>query len=197
MTRTYTMTARARSVEQTRTKILDATVGLHFERPAVEISLDDVAERAGTSVQTILRHFKTREGLLEASFAHGRRLLDEERRAPVGDLAAAVEAVIAHYEARGDGVLVFLAQEKTNELARKVTDEGRRTHRAWVKEVFAPYLKGRKDADHLVDLAVVATDLYTWKLLRRDRGHSRAKTEALMKRLLLAVLRDGMEVDDG
>jgi hypothetical protein len=61
-------------------------------------------------------------------------------------------------------------------------------HRAWVEEVFAPFLDGTHDADALVDLLVVATDVYAWKLLRRDRGLSRSSTEARLKQLVGAVL---------
>jgi predicted acylesterase/phospholipase RssA len=42
--------------------------------------------------------------------------------------------------------------------------------------------------DVALDLLVVATDVYTWKLLRLDRGHSRAATERLMRTLVEAVL---------
>ena len=35
---------------------------------------------------------------------------------------------------------------------------------------------------------MVATDVYTWKLLRRDRELSRASTEARMKTLVASVL---------
>jgi AcrR family transcriptional regulator len=71
-TRTYTMTSRARGVAETRRRVLDATVDLHGERLAADISLDDIAERAGVSVQTVLRHFGSRSGLVEAAFAHAR-----------------------------------------------------------------------------------------------------------------------------
>jgi hypothetical protein len=57
-------------------------------------------------------------------------------------------------------------------------------HRDWVRSTFAPVVAGRED---LLDLLVVATDVYTWKLLRRDRGHSRAITEQRMKTLVRAV----------
>jgi hypothetical protein len=40
----------------------------------------------------------------------------------------------------------------------------------------------------VTDLLVVATDVYTWALLRRDRGLSRDHTEARMLRLVEAVL---------
>ena len=53
----------------------------------------------------------------------------------------------------------------------KLTDAARPMHRAWVARAFAPV--DRAD-EALIDLLVVATDVYTWKLLRRDRGLSRA-----------------------
>jgi AcrR family transcriptional regulator len=186
--RTYTMTARARAVEQTRSRILDATVGLYGERLAAEIGLDDIADRAGVSVQTVLRHFGSRGGLVEAALAHGLESVVEERRAPVGDLDSAVHAIVEHYEARGDGVLLMLAQERSHDLMRKVTDDGRRMHRAWVEEVFAPYLATASDRDELTDLLVVATDVYAWKLLRRDRRLSREQTESRMRALVGALL---------
>ena len=120
-TRSYTMTSRARAVEETRRRILDASVDLHGERLVADISLDDIAERAGVSVQTVLRHFGSRAGLVEASVEHARAEVEAERRAPVGDVAAAVRVIVDHYELRGDGVLVMLAQESHQELMARVT----------------------------------------------------------------------------
>jgi AcrR family transcriptional regulator len=187
--RAYTMTARARSMEQTRGRILDATVDLHSERLATEIGLEQIAERAGVSVQTVLRHFGSRDRLVEAALAHAMASVEDERRTPVGDPDAAVHVIVDHYETRGDGVLLMLAQEQSHELMRTVTESGRRMHRAWVEEVFAPYVgRGGADAATLTDLLVVATDVYTWKLLRRDRGLSRQQTESRMRALVGAVL---------
>ncbi len=45
-------------------------------------------------------------------------------------------------------------------------------HRDWVETIFA--LRSSPGGEDLVDLLVVATDVYTWKLLRRDRGLLRA-----------------------
>ena len=189
-TRPYTMTARARSTEETRRRILTATIDLHLERPAAGIGLEDIAARADVSVQTILRHFGTRDGLVEAATAQAQEDVREERRTPVGDVAAAVEVLMSHYEARGDSVLVLLAQEDTEAFAREITSGGKQLHRAWVAETFAPYLTDDDDDDDqsLLDLLVVATDVYTWKLLRRDRSLSRATTSARITRLVTALL---------
>lgn len=195
MTRPYAMTARARSVEQTRSRILDATVNLHGERLAADIGLDDVAGRAGVSVQTVLRHFGSRAGLVDAAFEHGQRAVREERRAPVGDVESAVRVLVEHYESRGDGVLLMLAQEQGQEVVRRITDRGRQVHRAWVEEVFHPSLAEHADPDALTDLLVVATDVYAWKLLRRDRGLSRARTESRITTMVRALLADTADTD--
>jgi AcrR family transcriptional regulator len=186
-TRSYSMTTRARSTEQTRKRILTATIDLHMERPAASLSLDDIAARAEVSVQTILRHFGSREGLVEASTAQAQQAVRDERRTPVGDVASAIEVLLAHYEERGDGVLVLLAQEATEPFAERIVRDGRAIHRTWVAETFAPYLTADDD-ESLLDLLVVATDVYTWKLLRRDRSLSRATTRARITRLVTALL---------
>jgi AcrR family transcriptional regulator len=187
-TRTYTMTARARAVEETRARIVDACVTLHGERPVTDIGLDDIAARAGVSVQTVLRHFGSRAGLEEASFERAQQAVTDERRTPVGDVGAAVRVIVDHYERRGDMALLMLAQEAHQDLMARITDQGKALHRAWVGEVFAPFLALADDAAELTDLLVVATDVYTWKLLRRDRGLSRDRTEDRMSRLVDALL---------
>jgi AcrR family transcriptional regulator len=187
-TRTYTMTARARAVEENRARILDACVALHGERPVTEIGLDDIAARAGVSVQTVLRHFGSRAGLEEASFERAQRAVADERRTPVGDVAAAVQVIVEHYERRGDMALLMLAQESHQDLMARITRQGKAMHRAWVVEVFAPFLAAADDPEALTDLLVVATDVYAWKLLRRDRGLSRERTESRMRRLVEGLL---------
>jgi hypothetical protein len=99
-----------------------------------------------------------------------------------------VRAIVDHYELRGDGVLVMLAQEPHQELMARITRDGRRLHRTWVEEVFAPYLRDAEDPDALADLLVVATDVYTWKLLRRDRGLGRDLTENRIHHLVRSLL---------
>ena len=57
---------------------------------------------------------------------------------------------------------------------------GRRLHRDWIARVFATDLEplGAKDRQAALDALVVATDVYTWKLLRRDMGRGMTATQA-------------------
>ncbi len=184
-TRPYTMGARAEAVAETRRRIIEALFELGRERMFPDISLDDVAAAADVSVQTILRHFKSRAGLTEATMEHAIATVTEERHAPVGDVDAAVAVIVDHYEDRGQMALLMLAQESSDPQVAELTRRGRALHRTWVKDVFAPFA-GPRDA--LIDLLVVATDVYTWKLLRLDRRYSRARTEQLMRRLVGSLL---------
>ena len=124
-TRTYTMTARAEEAERTRLRILDAAVALATRRLLAEISLDDIATEAGVSVQTLMRRFGSRAGLIEAAAAHASAEVSAERQTPVGDVAAAVDVVVDHYEQRGNGVILLLAQEGSDPQVRRITDDGR------------------------------------------------------------------------
>jgi AcrR family transcriptional regulator len=186
----YAMRARADTVESTRRSILAAAFALSAERLSWEIVLADVAELAGVAVKTVLRHFGSREGLFAAVNEYAREQIVDERETPVGDVGTAVSVILDHYEARGDWVWRLLCQESSSEFARESVTTGRTVHREWVKATFAPQLDRLETGarDEAVDLLVVATDLYTWKLLRRDRGLTRPEVEARMRHLVHAAL---------
>jgi AcrR family transcriptional regulator len=187
--RTYTMRARAEGKAATRLRVLRAVLELSEEKFTIEITLDEVASRAGASVQTLLRHFGTRDGLLDEAVKLASTEVEQERQVTAGDIDGAVGSVVAHYEKRGDYVLRLLGQEHDPRIAAVVTP-GKQLHRRWVEDSFGPQLQGRPPADReaLVDLLVVATDLYTWKLLRRDRSLDRPTVQARMRSLITAIL---------
>jgi AcrR family transcriptional regulator len=142
------------------------------------------------SVQTVLRAYGSRDGLFAAATTRGREQVVAQRETPVGDADAALEVLAEHYEAWGGTMLLLLAQESWEPVAAEITASGRTLHRDWVRDVFAPALEqlDASDRDEAVDLLVAATDLYTWKLMRRDRGLDRAATIGRMRRLVASVL---------
>lgn len=187
-TRTYEMRARADAKAQTRTRILSAVRQLAEETLNLDPTLDAVAAAAGVSVQTVLRHFGSRDRLFDAALTAASAEMVDERAAPVGDIPGAVRAIVEHYELRGDFVLGLLTREPLDARIAQVVAHGRTVHRAWVQEVFAPLLPTGGDRDPTTDLLVVATDVFTWKLLRRDRGLEREVVQARIERLVRGVL---------
>ncbi|WP_158603933.1 TetR/AcrR family transcriptional regulator [Cryobacterium tepidiphilum] len=192
------MTTRAEAVEETRRRVLRATIALSAEKSTLEIVLADVAARAGVTTKTILRHFGSREGLFDAATDYARNEVVQERLAPVGDLPAAITVVVDHYEERGDWVIRMLAQEDSDDRVRRVVETGRGVHRDWVDTTFKPQLDSVSAAERpaAADLLAVATDVYVWKLLRRDRGLTRDKTEQRMRVLAQAIV-DQLSTPEG
>jgi AcrR family transcriptional regulator len=191
--RPYRMVARAESTAATGERILDAAVEVFWERPREQITLDEVAQRAGVSVQTVIRRFGGGEGLFAAAAEReAERVRRQRAQAPVGDAAGAVRVLVDHYESLGDRVVTLLAEEDRVPGLREAADRGRALHREWCARVFAPALAGRAGADRRRRLAqiVAICDVYTWKLLRRDAGLSRRQTELALVELLEPLMED-------
>jgi AcrR family transcriptional regulator len=73
--RNYDMTRRAAAVEETRRRIVDATLALHAEQGIAATRWDEIAARAGVGVGTVYRHFPSLDELVPACGAVARRLL--------------------------------------------------------------------------------------------------------------------------
>jgi len=190
VTRAYEMRTRADTAAQTRERIINATIELGNEKPILALTLPAIASLAGVSVQTVLRQFGSRDGLLDAATESATSRVLAERAVNPGDVSTAISTLFDHYELRGDGVLLLLGQEHWEPRAADITAAGRRLHRDWVTRVFAPLLTESSAAgqDEIIDLLVVASDVYTWKLLRRDRGLARPEAESRMLRLIGNIL---------
>jgi AcrR family transcriptional regulator len=188
--RPYRQRARAAAAEATARRILDVFGACMRDQWFDEITLEDVARQAGVTMRTVIRRFGGKEGLLQAfveDFVPSVRLSREGRP---GDVPGAVAQVAAIYEAWGDSVIRNLAQEERHPALKPLLDLGRENHRAITAEVFAPWLDrvAAPDRTAMLDALVLATDVYAWKLVRRDMGRSAEATALLMRRLVDAVL---------
>jgi AcrR family transcriptional regulator len=190
--RPYRMQARAEAAEATRVRILEAAIALHRERYYDEITLQEVANLAGVSLQTVIRRFGSKEGLLSAASEHKSPAIAAAREAvPQGDIDAVVEVLIPHYEADGDATFRLLSLEERIPAVRQALQYGKDFHRSWIARTFKASLPapGSPDFERRVALLVAATDLSTWKLLRRDLGLSRMETARAMREMLERLIR--------
>jgi AcrR family transcriptional regulator len=189
-TRRYSQSARAQSAEATAQRIVDAFLARLMTQWYDEITLDRVAEDAGVTVQTVVRRFGAKEGLLANAVKTMGAQINAQRAAPPGDRGRVVDNLVADYEQTGDAVIRLLALEPRHPAVKEVLDFGRREHRQWVANAFSETLSrlGATARRSALDALVIATDVYAWKLLRRDMARSLAATAATIKHLVNATI---------
>lgn len=194
MKRGYVMTARAEAAQATADRIVAATLERIVSTTYDEMRLEDIAADAGVTVQTVIRRFGSKEDLARAAHeAYARKVAATDARggSRPGDVAAAVESVVAQYESSGDLLLHVLRQESSVPLYAEFMGSGRRAHVQWCREMFAPCLNQRSgvERERLLAQVVAICDVYTWSLLRRQQGLSRRQTTLAITELLEGLLR--------
>jgi hypothetical protein len=97
--------------------------------------------------------------------------------------------LVADYERMGDAnVRWAMDVERLGSLAPFI-EAARQSHRVWLEEIFGPEMPSdAKERRRALNALHAATDVYTWKLLRRDLGVSRLETERTMARLVAGAL---------
>jgi AcrR family transcriptional regulator len=181
--RRYIQGARAQAVEATAERIVAAFLKYLMELWYDDITLAQVAKDAGVTVQTIVRRFGDKETLLAAAVAAFAREVNGRRECEPGDISEAVRVLSEDYELVGDMVIRLLALEVRYVAMAEVLKFGRAEHRAWVQRAFGPLLSENPE-QAAVDALVLLTDVYTWKLLRRDLGRSVAEYRSLLVDLI-------------
>ncbi len=103
--RTYTLHKRAQAAQDTRLSIVEATRTLLEETGYPDISLDDIARKAGVSRQTIYVQFGSKSGVLQALGEHIEQAALEgliptllQASNPVEAFRMGLERVVSFYE---------------------------------------------------------------------------------------------------
>jgi AcrR family transcriptional regulator len=174
--------ARAEAETRTRAALIEAAREAFLSGPWEQASLESIARSAGVTKQTLLRHFGSKEGLLEKALRSGIAEVEEQRlRAPTNDIAGAVDNLLDHYELRGGP-----AMRSTNldldgpfpELARTA----RQFHYDWVEHAFGTWLSAARPAERarLRAALIAICDVQSWWILAHDLGMPRAEVRATL-----------------
>ena len=192
------MRARAEAVEATRDRIARAAMARFLAQLYDDVTIAAVAADAGVSAQTVLNHFESKEGLFTAAAAtFSADLAGAREQDPPHDAAGAVASLVGQFEATGDGNVRLAVLDERIPAVKAALEEGRAHHQELLARVFGDRLPGGT-ADRRRALAALhaATDVYTWKLLRRDLGLGRAATQQVMTQMVEAIA-SAWTTDDG
>lgn len=185
--RGYSMAVRGPQAAATRQRILEAARSLFDE--ADELTLEKVATKAGTSVQTVIRAYGNKEALVVEAVGSF-RVAEPVPSPSLRSVKEVVRRLFDDYEEIGDRVIRVLAAEHRIAAFAEIARSGRVRHRTWVKAAFARYLDKHTAPEREAILLglLAATDVYVWKLYRRDFGLGRKTSEAAVERLVQGVL---------
>jgi len=184
------MSARARGVEQTRARIVAAARSAFVAQRYDQVTLSGVARESGVTQQTLLNHFSSKEGLfLAAVEVLGGEIRELRGEVKPADVKGCVQALMRQYEVLGDANVRLVAVADIIPVVAEIAEMARKDHRSWLESIFADILPTAPAPRRQRIAALYAvTDVGTWKLLRRDLGHSRRETTTILHSTIRSIL---------
>lgn len=182
-TRPYRQVARAEAQQGTRDALIAAAQAEFFAGRWEEASLEAIAARARVTKQTLLRHFGSKDGLLERALERGFDEVREQRfNAPSGDVAGAVDNLLEHYERWGERAIRISSVDGLGEVAAGLGRSARQLHYDWVAHAFGSCLErlSAKDRGRRRAALIALCDVHTWWLLSHDLELPRAEVHATL-----------------
>lgn len=177
MPRRYELRRRAERQEETRQRIIDATVDLHQEVGMLRTTVKEIASRAGVERATVYRHFPDERALIHACTGHyfaqnpppdpSAWLADPD---PVARLRTGLAEVYAWHR-QTEPMMTRTLPEIADVPAAQEVAAGVMTHMGQVREILATGWETEGDA-RAVLLALLghALGFWTWKSLVREQG---------------------------
>jgi AcrR family transcriptional regulator len=185
--------------ERTHKRIIDAVIQL-VEEGNPHLRTAEIAERAEVSVRSIFQHFPDLESLyLSVADAQLRSILADLQPVQTdGSLEERVAALVAERAKLSERTLPMrkLAArfEASSDAATARARFGRDVQRRRSEIAFKAELAKTPDDERkqLLDAIQAATDSDAWALLRHHTKLDVAQAEQVWRRLVLALIRDGV-----
>ncbi|MFT3989114.1 TetR/AcrR family transcriptional regulator [Aestuariivirga sp.] len=193
--RTYRMRERAKTQDETRERIIAATMLLHDENGVAATSFVDVAKRAGIGAATVYRHFPTPGSLVAACGAH----VWKEMAPPVPQQASEVFKGIDRSEDRlqrlVDEVDAFyrrgafrLTKAYADRHLIPELDQFLRAVEAGIAAFVHEALRGEALSDTALQLVLALMDFPVWRSIQRMMCDDMEKRRLFARLLRSAII---------
>lgn len=178
--RKYELKARAEAQEETRRRIVEATVALHQEVGPAKTTISEVASRAGVQRLTVYNNFPEEAALLGACSAHwvARHPPPDPAawqsiRDPVRRARAALTALYRYYRETERMSANVLRDAQTMPVLATILEHGRGAFIGAVRDdLAAAWERGGPPNPGLRAALSVALQFDTWRALARGEGMS-------------------------
>ena len=191
------MRRRAEQVDQTRQRIVDATVALHGSVGPAATTIAAIAEAAGVTRLTVYRHFPDDDALFGACSAHWisrQQLPDPGAWSQIDDPTARLRAGLAdlyRFYRAGAGMLTCIYRDFTT--LPEAHQQRLRDRDSYFADVLAapfsavPFNGTGDDYRRLRALTGHATSFWTWRSLCIDHGLPDTEAVDAMTGMILAL----------
>jgi AcrR family transcriptional regulator len=195
----YKLKARAERQQQTRQRIVEATVDLHKVHGPVQTTITDIAKRAGVERQTVYNHFPDELTLFKACSAYNRALNpppDPEPWKLIPDPEERQRKALAEvyiYYRRNEQLLANVIRDaQANPNVRKVL-EPRVKHQERMRDALAAGWE-RRDGERrhklLYGALWMSLEFQTWQALVRQQAFEDDEAVELMVGMVQCLTRD-------
>lgn len=188
MSRKYEMRKRAKRVEETKRRIVEAALSLHERVGPARTSLSSIAEQAGVERQTYYRHFPDERALISACsglWIERNPLPDGDRWHEIEDpeerLRRGLEELYAFYEGNEAMLSSVLRDAEVHEPTREAVTKGIAPAIAGLGVALASGWGETPMTRAAIDLAL---GFHTWRSLTGASGLSTDRAAELMAKIV-------------
>src|SRR5919202_5890194 len=197
MTRKYNMTRRAKRQEETRQRIVEATVELHQSVGMARTTISAIAQKAGVQRLTVYRHFPDERALFDACSGHWSAANPPpdpaswtQIGAPEERLRSALAEVYAYYHRTEPMLANIIRDAQVHPLTREMAEPFFQ-HFDRMRYVLAT---GWGIDDERLGLLLAALghalDFQTWRSLVRRQGLSDEQAVGVMIGMVRSLMYD-------
>jgi AcrR family transcriptional regulator len=186
------MRRRAEQMDQTRQRIVEATVELHGSVGPAATTIAAIADRAGVTRLTVYRHFPDEAALFGACSAHWasrQQLPDPGAWSGIGDPAARLRAGLAdlyRFYRAGAGMLTHIHRDRA--ALPEAHQQALRDGDTLVRDILTAPFGGTGEKHRRLRAAVShAISFWTWRSLCLDQGLTDTEAVAVMIGMILAI----------
>lgn len=175
----------------TNQRILAAVKALTLDFWLDEITLLQIAEKANVSIQTLFRHFGSREQLIQHAVSQISAEIRVQHAIPE---EVSVQSIVSNLDEYYDlnGLFIIRLRSQAARLAEFEEFQAgwQNSHHRWIQNSFAVYLQALTTVsqNELTDTLFGLTDVHFWYVYHHELRKSRQELNLIWVRILRSLL---------
>jgi AcrR family transcriptional regulator len=175
----------------TNQRILAAVKALTLDFWLDEITLFQIAEKANVSIQTLFRHFGSREQLIQhAVNLISADILSQHAIPDEVSVQSIVSNLNEYYDLNGHFIIRLRSQAERLPEFEEFQAGWQNSHHRWIQNSFAIYLQALTTVsqNELADTLFGLTDVHFWYVYHHELRKSRKELNIIWVRILRSLL---------